>query len=830
MIHFCCDTRRRSATMASPLNGLDFVEVVDRDAPAPALRQRILIVHFLKDVAPLGLTSASFRIDGGSRISGIVVEAADPVPGQSNALALTLSMAGDFSIYTLAIQTSAIDPAPPPGFDPALAAVGFSFKAECPSPFDCAPVSVCKCPVEPLPPIDYLARDYASIRRAMLDRMAVLIPGWTERNAADLGVTLIELLATVGDDIAWRQDAAHTEAFLGRARLRSSVRRLARLVDYRVSDGANARTFVHLAVSANVGPANPGDPAAVPAGTAFTSRTAAPGARIEPTALADAAAVFEAMHDVPHLFAAHNRMAFHTFSDGRCMLPAGSTGAVLAGHFPRLMPGDVLILEEVIGPRTGNPADADPAKRHAVRLTMVEAFAGPDPLSDPVAGLPITGIAWHDEDALPFPLCLSSITDEAFGAVTIDEVSVARGNIVLADHGRSIGPEPLGEVPSGDLLLAAGCAPAPCASPDTPALPPRFRPLLAGGPITQARAFDPAAAGSAAAQRPSDGRATPRSLILTGALGPITEDWAAAPAGDLLNSGPFDRHLVAEVEADGSTRLRFGDDAHGRRPDAGTTFRARYRIGNGTAGNIGRDSLVATTLPHPEILLVRNPLAAIGGSEPESIAAIRQRAPFAYRRQERAVTRADYEEVPLRMGGIAASRGTWRHTGSWHSIFATPDRVGGLPVDSAFAAMLRGFLEPYRLAGRDLAVDQPRDVAIDLALAICVLPTAFRADIAAELAAIFSTDTRADGQLGLFHPDRLGFGQTLYLSPLVAAAQGVPGVASVEVIRFGRLADPQSDGIPEGLLRFDRLEIARLDNDRTFPERGQFRLALRGGK
>ena len=36
---------------------------------------------------------------------------------------------------------------------------------------------------------------------------------------------------------------------------------------------------------------------------------------------------------------------------------------------PNLAINDVLIFEEVIGPNTGNPADADPLHRQAVRLT-----------------------------------------------------------------------------------------------------------------------------------------------------------------------------------------------------------------------------------------------------------------------------------------------------------------------------------------------------------------------------------------------------------------------------------------------------------------------------
>jgi hypothetical protein len=829
VIYFCCDTLRRSAVAASAMNGIDFIEVVDLDAPTDALRQRLLQIHLLKDPAPLVFTTTNVVIDGGTRIRDIRATAVTMgVAGQANVIEVEVDQAGDYSAYRLALVSSAVDSSPPANFDPQLASVEFTFKAECPTGFDCRPRWVCPCPPEEAPAIDYLAKDYESFRRVMLDRMAATIPAWTERNAADLGVTLVELLSFVADDLSWRQDDAHTEAFLGRARRRASVRRLARLVDYAMSDGTNARTYVHLAVSADVVPLNPGDPPAVPLGTPFTTVIGGFGATIpaEPALLAGASAVFEAMENVSGLFALHNRMPFYSWSDARCMLPAGSTRATLAGHFPALHAGEVLMFEEVVGPRTGNAADADPARRHPVRLVSADAFDGINPLVDPLNGDPVTEITWRQEDALPFPLCISAITDEEFGAVTVPEVSVARGNIVLADHGRSIAGEPLGIVPSADLAWAGGCGGDPCEERRIEEIAPRFRPTLAEVPLTQARPLATDAAAGAALT--PGGAALPSRMTLHSVLGIEVHDWA--PMRDLLGSTAFDTHFVAEVEQDGTAVLRFGNDSNGLQPDAGTVFTAGYRVGNGRAGNIGRDTLMHARLDHPEIVAVRNPLAAIGGTDAETIETVRQRAPFAFRRQERAVTRDDYTEVPLRMGGLQASRATWRHTGSWNTIFVTVDRAGGAPVDAEFAGDVRDFLEVYRLAGRDVAVDQPRDVALELELIVCVLPQYFRAHVAEELTTLFSNRRLPNGQLGLFHPDRFTFGQSVYLSPLIAAAQAVPGVASVEASVFQRLGITSTASLVDGRIVLDRLEIARLDNDANFPERGEFRLVLRGGK
>src|SRR5690606_19009570 len=137
---------------------------------------------------------------------------------------------------------------PPAGFDPRLSEIQFSFKVQCESDFDCASITPCPTPPATNPRLDYLAKDYASFRRLMLDRMSVLMPDWSSRNAADIGVTLVEMLAYVGDQLSYQQDAVATEAYLATARKRISLRRHARLVDYLVHEGCNARVWVQLFV------------------------------------------------------------------------------------------------------------------------------------------------------------------------------------------------------------------------------------------------------------------------------------------------------------------------------------------------------------------------------------------------------------------------------------------------------------------------------------------------------------------------------------------------------------------------------------------------------
>jgi Baseplate J-like protein len=901
----CCDERRLQAVKeAGARNGIEYVEVSDSEAPI-GLEQRTLFVRLL--LGPAGLTKDNVVIEGGDRLPVSVDWAlpAVPLPGSevpqltadledpANVLLVRTDSRGDFSLYTLRLVAGATSDEPPAGFDPLLASVEFSFKVECPTDFDCAPV--CNCPpgVREGPAIDYLAKDFQSFRSLMLDRLSLLALGWTERSAPDVGIALVEALAYVADELSYRQDAVATEAYLQTARRRTSLRRHARLVDYVVHEGANARAWVRVFVE--------GEGVVLKQGTPLLTRVPNVPAVIEPDgeehrdALAAGAETFETLDDHV-LFLSHERFDFWTWGDAGCCLPRGATSATLVGDHPELKAGDVLVLAEVAGPLTGNAADADPAKRVAVRLTHV--FASTDTSgglfddTSPTPDVDVTEIEWDVADALPFPLCIS--VEERPELV----VSEAWGNIVPADHGRTIADEPLGEVPDSVLSrVADDCDPCDRKKPEP--VPIRFRPTLSRAPVTQAHAaplravadgpvdatlqaalaslaFDPvvhdwlddrgfrfeagdavfrgghdvwsvsdgvtaallrleagtltayARPAAAAATLAADPRAARPAVTLDGTLLGAHEPWT--PQLDLLGSDGDAPEFVVEVEHDGAATLRFGDGVHGRRPDTGTVFEATYRVGNGVAGNLGLGAIAHIAKSGGGVTRVENPLAAVGGVDPEAADAIRRDAPEAYLYQQRAVTEDDYAEVSERKPGVQRAKATFRWTGSWHTVFVTADAVGGRAVDAPFETDLRGHLEPFRMAGYDLEVDAPRFVPLEVALHLCVEPDYFRAHVKAAVLDVLSSRVRPDGTLGFFHPDRFSFGQTVYLSAIVAAAQAVPGVESVVATTFQRQHDEASSALDTGVLTMNRLEIARLDNNPTFPDRGALVVTTGGGK
>lgn len=843
-----CGTReRRQKVLASDkqiggleLNGIDFLEVLDQDAPSEALRQRLIDLVFLKPDGVVGadgkplLGPEAIVIEGGTRVRGIKVTGVE-AGADTRTLRLTLDVAGDFSPYVLRLRGGSGSEDPPANMDPVLAALAFSFKADCPTDLDCAPPEGARPPPAPAPALDYLAKDYESFRRLMLDRMAVMLPAWTERSPADLGVTLVEVLAHAADMASYYQDAVATEAYLPRARRRESVRRHARLLGYRAGEGTNSRVWVAIDAAQNAG--QPGAPA-LPQGTVLLTRPRRPedAAGLRPALRPDpalyrqllnaGALVFETMEDLATIKPARNEIRFHTWGDADCCLPAGTTVAHLVGTAAELdlRKGDVLILEERT-PRGGSADDQpEPAHRQAVRLAE-EPIARVDPLDD----TPLLEVRWHGVDALAFPLNLTGAGARP-GAI-------ARGNVILADHGRTLDFRFANTSPGPIVDASLHADLTGLSALDPPAVPPEgsYSPRLGAGPITHAVPYHPRAARERAA---ADALIQdPGAAIASLALWDGPERWWVRI--DLLGSGRYTPEFVVEIANDGSASLRFGDGRFGKRPAAGTAFLARLRVGNRAAGLIGADAIGHVLTPDPDVIAgLTNPLPAAGGQSPERLTTIKINAPRAFRRQRRAVTAADYAAFAEAHPGVQRTAAERRWTGSWHTVFLAVDPVGGGEVDAAFEAELRDDLEPVRLAGHDLEIDPPAYVPLDIALAVCVARGHYAADVERALLDVFSADRRADGEPGFFHPDNFTFGTPVRLSRIIATAMAVPGVQWIGLElegvagegRFRRLHDQSLDYGDAGVIPIGAREVARLDNDPNAPENGRLRFLMEGGR
>jgi hypothetical protein len=880
------------------LNGIDYVEVSED--------QYSLRVYFLGK-APKPISEKNIVITGGRRVTGIRVIDIDVcrMSGKDldDCLTVRVDKRGDFSDYTLRFveldKRGHPTNRPLHGFDRRFAQIVFSFKAGCPSDLDCLVENACL--PAPLPQIDinYLAKDYASFRQIILDRISLIMPDWRERHVPDIGIALVEVLAYAADHLSYYQDAVATEAYLDTARQRISVRRHARLVDYRMHEGCNARTWVfvetrggHITLKKNEVAFIAGLKNAATESAGMLTREDLRLLNPQPREYE----VFEAMGvEELTLTEAHNRISIYTWGDFDCCLPRGATSATLVdeylpdtqkppendddydhkqdhsgknqkqnarqksqGKHPQSEPkrklnlrrGDVLIFEEVISPRTGEAADVDLAHRHPVLLTKVTED------KDRLTGQPVVDIEWAADDALPFPLCLSA-TGSAPDCEKLEDVTIARGNVVLVDHGRTIGrhvvddedEEDLGTVPLEESL--AECCDASCA-PEVTIVPGRFRPSLKEDPLTfseplpslEASVADPPDEAdespcpkpeiSAASLLRQDPRQALPQITLTSQVPGDATALAWQPRYDLFGSLVEDLHYVVEIDNRARAHLRFAEGEMGRAPIAGEYFRASYRVGNGVAGNVGAEAISHIVLKNKLSgveLLPRNPISATGGADAETMDQVRLFAPYAFRYSiQRAITAEDYGVLAQRHPRVQKATAVLRWTGSWYEVDVAIDPKDQAEAPEKLLEEIECLLRPFRRIGHDIRVRAATYVPIDLELTVCVKPDYLAGHIKAELLGLFGKQVLPDGRLGFFHPDNLTFGSGIMVSKLVALAQSVTGVENVIVTRLRRYREAAGRELADGILPVGPLEIARLDNDRNSPENGTIAFKMIGGR
>ena len=849
------------------VTGIDFIQVVDPQV------QTLLRVFFLLNPDELASpivnlmdanvppeTVEIVSISGGERLATVPVVRATYQQVTSNGqlrtvLEVETAEPGDFSIYRLTIR-SALDPNEPESrIDRFFNGVEFSFKQGCPSVLDCQPPAP-ECPPEDLVdfPIDYLARDFVSLRNALLDFAAQRYPKWTEKIEADAGVMLVEIMAALGDEFSYIQDRYAREAYLETATQRRSLRHHTRLIDYAIHDGLSASAFLDLTV-ANDDAANPiGTGIVVDAGNLVWAPSQ--GEAPIPFELgAGLRARTESGEETPPQLWVHsawNSIAVHVPDEGNVCLPVGSTELFVEGTFPeanqlpeggnpdRFWMGKWVLLET----RPEDPAI--PVRRHLVRIVEVEPTTDPLCLDESNQPMAITRIRWQEAQALPFEMCLRD--------------TIVRGNLVFAT--------------AGETMTEYFSIGSPDISAD--ALPEDISPDRIGVAIERQGPLDEVKCERSPTYLYSLGQTETRGLgwlgelrdarpeieleeVSAANLQPLSPRKVWRPTATLLDSRGFENDFTLE---DGTWRrtigfrrigetivhsdyasgsgftLCFGDGEFGRIPDVETVFRVRYRTGPGSKANLPADTEFDRIHPitgeeselAEAIASVANPFPITNGIEPEDATVVKQIAPEAFRSLTfRAVRSQDYGEIAERLPWVQRAGARSRWTGSWLSTFVTADPANAFELSPERRTELGNLMDCVRQVGREVFIRNPRYVNLDLEIQVCVEPFAYPGQVQARILEALLGRRGLRPTQGFFHPDRFTFGTPLERSALEASIQAVPGVLGVDrmCIRARGITEWRSFRELTFTVGSDR--IIRLRNDPRFPEQGSLRIVPRSG-
>jgi hypothetical protein len=804
-------TRDRRQLLLAPgadLNGIDYVDA----GPAPTW----LFVHFLNTVTVRGTLSGSrpVTITGGELVTSIEVNPIDEATAWSAdsqgrpVLALTVTAPGDPSTYRLAISSTKLDPF--------LGQAPFTFKAAGPAETDCAaPAPSCPEPGKEQVPIDYLAKDFASFRQALSEFSTQRYPAWVERSEADLGVMLMEALAAMADELSYYQDRVLAESTLATATQRLSVVRHARLVDYEPTPATVATAVLQLDVS---------PPASAPPATGWTIDTRVPllvsalGAdgtalnfEIEDPAAGLAGAVSSAPPAWATVDTRWNRASLRPYywDDSQRCLRAGSTDLYVTGHGLGLYSGQQLLLD------THAADTADVPIRELVTVSATEE------ISDPLIG-----------DPPPTPLTHVFLMAPTAGDHDLASTEVA-GNIVPAVQGlrhsdKFAIPDPAA-LPPGPVVVRV-------AANWTPQDPrPEYGYCLTSGPL----------AWLATNRQDASPPALPEMV-----LGEVRADGCTSPwpfQHWLLDAGPADQVFTLtpeqyspvltsngttwfDYDGDGGTTIRFGDGTFGMTPLPGTVFSVIYRVGGGSAGNVPAGAIANVAPGQAQGSMISsctNPFPATGGTDAETIAQIRSRAPQKFSAQPlRAVRACDYQAVAQSLPWVRQAAASFRWTGSWLTVLTRADPAGTEEPTIAELRSLTDLLDEERLAGYESYVLSPGYVTVDLKITVRARPGYFENTVAAAVLARLQPGTLPGGAVGFFDHSLWSFGEPLESSALLAAIQSCAGVGGVDQVQYRRRGARLDWGPLPSRVMVGPGEILRADNDPSRPEAGSLQVRV----
>ena len=151
----------------------------------------------------------------------------------------------------------------------------------------------------------------------------------------------------------------------------------------------------------------------------------------------------------------------------------------------------------------------------------------------------------------------------------------------------------------------------------------------------------------------------------------------------------------------------------------------------GTIANLPADSVTSLADPSgsssASTLLevatgVRNPFAITTGVDPEDPVVLRQLAPEAFQVETfRAVRDEDYREHAQKVEGVQRAGARARWTGSWSTEFVTVDPANAFSLSDELRTKVENALDRVRQVGREVYVNDPVYVNVDLVIRICIV-------------------------------------------------------------------------------------------------------------
>ncbi|MBB3317513.1 hypothetical protein FHT77_003402 [Rhizobium sp. BK181] len=249
-----------------------------------------------------------------------------------------------------------------------------------------------------------------------------------------------------------------------------------------------------------------------------------------------------------------------------------------------------------------------------------------------------------------------------------------------------------------------------------------------------------------------------------------------SPVPDLFGRKPSEEVYTVKTGDDGISTVGFGDGRTGRRLPTGVlAVTARYRKGLGLAGRM-RPGQLALPLETPVGLrAVANPMASIGGADPEDRDDARRNAPNGVRTFGRVVSIQDFEWLALSTRLVIRATASWVWLGLGKSVHVSVLGEGGIRVPADQLAQLASALSNARDPNWPLYLASLTQVPLTVSARIVSDPRFERAAVMENAHAAL---------MAAFRHDRITPGMPVHLSHVYAALQQAEGVVAADVDLF----------------------------------------------
>lgn len=251
---------------------------------------------------------------------------------------------------------------------------------------------------------------------------------------------------------------------------------------------------------------------------------------------------------------------------------------------------------------------------------------------------------------------------------------------------------------------------------------------------------------------------------------------------DFLSSEQGDRHYTISTNEANEMFIQFGNGLSGRIPTKDTVIKAHYRVGGGTIGNVGLNTINSFVDEEYAGVTFKNTELYLRGEDVEDIEHAKLVAPRHYRNAGRAVTKLDFEDIVMEIEGVAKAKciETFNENGDLH-IYVVPSDYGVLTE-----GLEKKILD--KLNQVKLVHDKPILFSTDYTeftvdLQVITYSNYINSDV---------TNRVEEAILDLFDVGKMKFGEDIFIASIVGEVMKVEGVRNVIV------NSPQTDiEVPE---------------------------------